>query len=347
MKKFAAMLLALVMVFSLASAAFAAEDVPAKKPTSEYRSESVTADITIQKLYQLTGAADPDLYPAETLTFAATPDSTNPDGTNLTIADLEVQGNKDQKLVITLPVYSKVGTYKYTIAETTEKEMQGVTYSEDAIAVTVLVTYNYDAEKLDTQIVLSTADGSGGKVDTFVNGYDLGTLTLTKTVTGNLGAKDVYFDIDVTFTSEKEVASAITVSGGSHADNAATIAITDWVAGETGYTCTKTFKLKDSDKLTFADIPAGVTYTVKEADKHGLEGGTLDVNSAGDTDYTITYTNESGTIAADTTVNAAVENEKKTEVDTGIILESAPYVLMLAFAGMGLAAIFGKKRYGI
>lgn len=350
MRKTFAMLLALMLVFSMSATAFAAET-----PTADYRSEAGAADILIEKLYRINGSDNAELYPNETLTFTATPDESNPDDTNLTIDPLVVTGNADQTLTVNLPVYSQVGTYKYTIAETTEKEMQGVTYSADSIAVTVLVTYNYEEEKLDTQIVLSTrtpgdqssdADADG-KVDTFVNQYDVGSLTLEKTVTGNLGAKDVYFDISVTFVSSKEVASDIPVTGGSHAENPTVIAISDWTAGDDGYTCTKVFKLKDSDMLTFADIPAGVTYTVEEDARHLVGEDGFDVNSAADTDYTATYTNEAGTIATGETAAAAVENAKSTSVETGILLDSMPYVLMLTAAAAGLIVLFGKKRYQV
>lgn len=355
MRKFFAMLLALTMVLSVSATAFAAETE--EKLPEDYTSEAVTADALIEKLYQVNGSENPDLYPSETLTFEATPDESNPDTTNLTIEPLVVSGNANQALTIQLPVYTQVGIYKYTISETTTQEMQGVTYSDDAIAVTVLVTYNYETEKLDTQIVLSTktsGDQSSdanedGKVDTFVNQYDVGTLTLSKTVTGNLGAKDVYFDIHVTFTSPEKVASDIPVTGGSHESNTAVIAIADWEEAEEGegYTCSKTFKLKDSDLLTIADIPAGVSYAVEEDAKHGLGDDGFDVNSATDTDYTITYTDESGTIETGVTSAAAVQNEKKTTVETGVLLDSMPYVLMFTAAAAGLIVIFGKKRYEI
>lgn len=344
MRRISALLLALTLLGSMTIGAFASE----AKATEDYRSEETVADVTIKKLYQVSGSEDAALYPAETLSFTAVPDESNPDDTNLTIDDLVVTGNSNQALTIHLPEYSKVGTYKYTITETTEKEMQGVTYSEAAIAVTVLVTYNYEKECLDTQIVLSTENESGdGKVDTFVNQYDVGTLTLTKTVTGNLGAKDVYFDIHVTFTSAEEVASAITVSGGSHGENPTSIAAAEWTAGESGYTVTKTFKLKDTDKLTFSDVPAGVSYTVEEDAKHGIGDDGFDVNSAADTDYTVTYTNESGSMEKAVTTDAVVQNEKKTTVETGILLDSMPYVLMLTAAAAGLIALFGKKRYEV
>lgn len=348
MRRIFAMLLAFALVFSMSATAFAAE-----KATADYRSEEKVADITIEKLYEINASDNAELYPQETLTFTAVPDESNPDDSNLTIDALTVTGNSDQALTIHLPVYSLVGTYKYTITETTEKEMQGVTYSDDAIAVTVLVTYNYDEEKLDTQIVLSSTTAGDqssdtnedGKVDTFVNQYDVGKLTLSKTVTGNLGARDVYFDIEVTFTSPKEVASDIPVTGGSHEDNADVIAITDWEETEDGWICTRVFKLKDSDLLTFADIPAGVSYTVEEDEKHLVGSDGFDVNSDPDTDYTVTYSGETGTIAAAETAEAAVENEKKTTVETGVLLDSMPYVLMLTAAAAGLITLLGKKRY--
>lgn len=353
MRRTLALMLAFVLVLSISATAFAAETDG--KATADYRSEAVTADILIEKLYQINGSDSAELYPSETLIFTAAPDASNPDSTNLTIEPLTVTGNTNQALTVQLPVYSQVGTYKYTITETTEKEMQGVTYSADAIAVTVLVTYNYAEEKLDTQIVLSTKTPGNqstdadedGKVDTFINQYDVGSLTLEKTVTGNLGAKDVYFDISVTFTSPKEVASVIGITGGSHAENPQTIAIADWEASEEGWSCTKVFKLKDSDMLTFSDIPAGINYTVEENARHLVGEDGFDVNSAADTDYTVTYTDETGTIATGETAAAGVKNEKSTSVETGVLLDSMPYLLMITAAAAGLIVIFGKKRYEI
>ena len=63
-----------------------------------------------------------------------------------------------------------------------------------------------------------------------------------------------------------------------------------------------------------------------------------------DRDYTVTYENETGTIAATSTAQASVTNEKKTTVETGILLDSAPYVLMFAVAAAGLSMNAGRKR---
>ena len=276
MKRAFAWALALVMALSMGVTALAEEG----KATADYRSEACLADITIEKLYEVLGSEDPDLYPRETLTFVSQPDGANPDGTNLTIDPLMVTGNADQALTIHLPVYSLVGTYRYTITETPQEEKQGVTYSQEAIAVTVLVTYNYTQEKLDTQIVLST-QSEDGKVDTFVNTYEVGRLTLSKTVTGNLGDRDVYFDMEVTFTSPKPVASDIPVTGGSHGENPTVIAVSDWQEGESGWTCTKLFRLKDSLSIGVAYGTAShVVGTTKATEMGALQGAVSSLSLA-------------------------------------------------------------------
>ena len=47
------------------------------------------------------------------------------------------------------------------------------------------------------------------------------------------------------------------------------------------------------------------------------------------------------------TAEAAVQNEKKTAVETGVLLDSMPYGLMILGAVSGLILVFGKKRYQV
>ncbi len=346
MRKLFAALVGLAMVLSMGTGAFA-------DGTEGYVSAPREAEITVQKLYDLVGAENEDLFPQETLNFVSAPAEANPDQTNLTIDPLTVSGNSDQKLTISLPSYNKVGTYHYTITETVpEQTAQGVTYSGDQVAVTVLVTYDYDNQCLQSQVVLGTGEAAEGKVDTFRNTYELGTLTLSKTVSGNLGDQSVYFDIHVTLSSTQKVASDITVSGGSHEDNPKTIAADSWTETEDGFACTQTFKLKHSDTLTFADVPAGITYKAEEDPKHLVGEDGFDVNSATDTDYTVAYDNGAtadgtGAIESGKTTAQQVSNEKKTSVETGVLLDAMPYTLMLTAALAGIIVIFGKKRYEV
>lgn len=329
MKKLFAMLLAVVMILSLATVGFAAEE------ETTMVSDATTFE-AIFKAYEVVGT-EADVFPAETLKFTVVADATNPDATNLTIADLAVTGATAQKLVINVPSYSKVGVYKYTISETAGNT-QGVTYTADTIDVTVLVTFNYDENKLDTKIVLSTPAETEGKVDTFTNTYEVGKLTVNKTVSGNLADQSVEFEMTVTFKAEGPVLSPVTCTASEG---------TEVIAGDGWTEKTVTINVKHGETVTFENIPAGVTYEVVEAAKHGLEGGSLDVNSAADTDYTVTYTDATGTISADAACEAKVVNEKKTDVDTGIVLDSMPYVVILAVACFGMFTMMTKKRYEV
>lgn len=333
MKKLFAMLLAVAMIFSLATVAFAEEaEAPAE---TKLVSEAVTFS-EVFKAYEVVGSTDEALFPAETLKFEVEADEANPDATVITVDDLAVTGNAGQLLTIKVPSYEKVGVYKYTISEVAGTT-QGVTYTDDTIDVTVLVTYNYKEGKLDTEIVLSTPDEADGKVDTFTNTYEVGKLTVNKTVTGNLADQNVEFEMTVTFKSAGPVLSDITVNA---SEGKSTITGDGWTQK------TVTINVKHGETVTFDNIPVGVTYEVVEAAKHGLGEDGFDVNSAVDTDYTVTYTAETGTINAKVS-EAKVVNEKKTEVDTGIVLDSMPYVVILAVACFGMFAMMTKKRYEV
>lgn len=61
--------------------------------------------------------------------------------------------------------------------------------------------------------------------------------------------------------------------------------------------------------------------------------------------YTTTSTNETGRISA-AEQTAAFTNTKNGFVDTGVILDSLPYVLMLAAVLGGAAAMVARRRRG-
>ena len=154
-------------------------------------------------------------------------------------------------------------------------------------------------------------------------------LSVKKLVTGNLGDRDKEFNVKVTFTAptDKEVESVISYTDGT----AQTIATSAWKEKNGSKQAEVTITLKHDETVTFTNIPYGVTYKVEET-------------SYQDDGYTTTYSgNENGTINA-VTDTVTITNTKNSTVDTGIVLDSLPYVLLIAVAVVGVVIFTARKR---
>lgn len=113
--------------------------------------------------------------------------------------------------------------------------------------------------------------------------------------------------------------------------------------------------LKHDQTVTLENIPIGATITITEADCAPYETSWV----AGATDGTGTATklkeaiggsgtrsaSASATVAeSGTTIIFTNENEAKVDVDTGILLDSLPYVLILALVAVALVMWFARRR---
>lgn len=317
MKKIISLILALMLVLCMGVAAFA-EDTTT--PTDH-------ETVTIKKVYKLIGAGS---SPEETFTLTQVGDGTVTTGeatsapalgtiTGATFAAGNATANGTTgNITIALPEYTSVGVYEYTLKEVVGTTA-GVNYYGDEIKLVVTVV-NGDNGKLRIAAVhTETAEGEA-KSDTFQNTYSAGTLNISKTVTGNLGDQDKYFEFKVTLTGEtgKTYGASYAVSGGSNASNPTSIEI----GKET------TFLLKHGETISIANLPYGVTYTVTETAADG---------------YTTTKTGDTGTInAADQT--AAFTNNRGAEIDMGISTDSLPYIMLLGIVTMIGAAVLIKRR---
>ena len=168
-----------------------------------------------------------------------------------------------------------------------------------------------------------TEDEGGTKSDTFENIYSAGQLNVSKTVTGNLGDENKYFEFKVTLTGEtgKTYGTSYAVTGGSATSNPTSIEIGE----ET------TFQLKHGETLHIANLPYGVTYAVTETAADG---------------YTTVKTGDKGTINVASTT-AAFTNNKTGEIDMGVNLDNVPYILVLAVVVIAAGTVFAfKKRKG-
>ena len=330
MKKFMSLLLALFLVASLGSAAFA----------DDYTDMStVTLTVTYNE------ANEGSTSPAEALAFTIERISVTDSAEGVTAENMPLPtlgtvaydqgaagnaGEMAKNLTITLPKYTSVGIYTYTIKQTAGTNA-GVEYWSEDIRLVVTVIQDAATGLIRVAAVHTEGTGTGQKSDDITNTYSAGSLAVTKTVTGNMGDRSKYFAIKVTLTGEdgKTYPNQYAVSGGSK--------LTDGTTAETTASISvdgqsRTFYLKHGETFTIENLPYGVTYTVAEADytTEGYEEAEIifpDQNKKIDT-------------ASET---VGITNNKQATVDTGIVLDSLPYVLLLVLS-IGGAVLFLLKR---
>lgn len=255
------------------------------------------------------------------------------------------EGKYSYDVTIKLPSYTGVGVYSYTLTETDNK-VAGVTYIGN-IALKVTVVQNGDALQI-AGIALRKADdatdtGANTKLDKFENTYKAGSLTVTKTVDGTMGDRSKKFPIDVVFTapSDKKVTGTITYYAGE--TEKGTVAPGEEEEGWTG-SKTVSLELAHGETIQFDNIPDGVTYTVIEGDAiDHLETSKQDQSNpeAYKVDGEVT---SATAITAGSVTPVTITNTKDIDVDTGITLETLPYVLLMALAAMGFVALKLRKR---
>lgn len=334
MKKILSLALALVLVLSMSTVAFATE--------SEENTYADMTTVTLTKEYKLTNAGTTS--PAETFNFsdltctkvtdAAAGVTTNNapvptiGSVSYTAGEAGGETTARKNITITLPEYKSVGIYTYTFSET-DGGTAGVTYRSESI--TLVVTVIEQNGKVRVAAVHTEGEGED-KSGEFNNEYSAGSLSVKKNVTGIMGDKQKEFKVKVTFTAPEgdTVREAITYVDGTETKTIA--------AGEEGWTGSKEVEitLKHDETVTFNNIPYGVTYKVVENDYTTKENGGYDAAS-------YSFDDEKKKIDSPSE-NVTITNNKGGTVDTGINMDSMPYILMLAVVFMGLFVFFSKKR---
>ena len=157
-----------------------------------------------------------------------------------------------------------------------------------------------------------------------------GSLVISKTVTGNYGDM-VNDEFKFTITIDKTFESS---DLGNKLLN----------KGENTYEAT----LKHGESVTLTEIPYGASYTVTETTKSGYAAkNTLTEKFKDDAIDGSADTKEESTrtgVINHTTEELVFTNTNSQNIETGVALDTLPYVLVLALAGAGLVLMIARKR---
>ena len=298
----------------------------------------------------------------------------------LSFTDTET-GTISKRSQITFPTYPEAGKYEYTVTETqtadpivANSEHEKMIMSQAEYTMDVYVTDGATGTEISNIVVNKVKDDAGqtdtGKVDigntdtnkfNFTNTYvqeagtgtnptnpdpiynQFGSLNVSKKIVnanGTTTTPDDEFTFTATFAFPNGT-DASTLGGIKDANGG------DVTLAEGG---TYTFHLKANENMKFTGVPAGTTITVKEsAAKNYKCSAVITINGTQLNPVSATkYSTEL------TVVNKEKLGQKQNTVDvtntyndvpvTGIIMNTLPYVLMIALCGVALIAFVGFKR---
>ncbi len=291
-------------------------------------------------------------------------------------------GTNSKRGQITFPTYQEAGKYEYTVKESdtvtpavTNGDHEKMIMSQAEYTMDVYVTDGKNGPEISNIVVNKTKNDAGqtatGKVDIsntddndfkFTNTYvqeagtgtdptnpdptypDNGSLKVSKAVinaNGTATTPDDEFVFTATFAFPK--GTDANTLGGIKDANGKSVTL-----GEGG---TYTFKLKANANMKFTGVPVGTTISVKESAAKNYKGSAeITINGTKLTPVAATSYNTEFTAVN----NNEKLGQKQNTVDvtntyndvpvTGIIMNTLPYVLMIALCGVALIAFVGFKR---
>lgn len=347
-------------------------------PTSVFAAGGDTTT-TVKEAY-ISKTFNTEVGKDETFSFTATPVAGNT--ANVTIPDINFKetetGSITKKAKVSFPTnWPDAGKYEYTVTETgaapaiTDGEHQKMIMSQAEYTMDVYVTNGDKGLEISNIIVNKKKDDKGtaatGKVDisnTDKNGFNFtntyvqeagtgtdptnpdptydkdGSLNVTKTINANGGTVDADKDFNFTATFNFPKGTDATTLGGVKDANGHVITI-----NENG-TCT--FTLKANKNMKFTGVPVGTKINVTESATPNYKGSAVSVfNGQSQTKVEASKYNMALTVT-----NTLGQKQNKVDVTntydyvptTGIIMNTLPYVLMIALCGAALMAFVAFKR---
>lgn len=155
-------------------------------------------------------------------------------------------------------------------------------------------------------------------------------LTVTKTVTGKLGDTNKAF----TFTITKADGTAANITDANVEISEADSAKVEWLRNGK-------FTLKDGASIIFKNLPSG-EYKVIEEDYSGEK---YDTSWQIGTDGEVYEKNSTATVTIGTTEQTVhFTNHRTLEPDLGVLLDTLPYIVILAVVAGGVALLMLRKH---
>lgn len=261
-------------------------------------------------------------------------------------ADADADATNGGSIVMNVPNYTKVGVYTYQVKEK-DGDTLGMTYDPKTYTLQVIVGNKIENDQIvaggEKVCYVTMLDGTT-KQNSVKNTYNAGTLNITKTVQGNMGDRstDTKFDFVATFKvpTGKTLRSDIVLPEGY------TI---NWNSTKTEGTVN--FKLSHNETFSVQNLPKDIEYSVVEMNgEAALANNAYITNAAGENTYQVSYDNfVNGTVGTtemtdENVIATNITNTWGSTIDTGVILDNAPYILMLAVVAGGAMMLVIKKR---
>lgn len=273
--------------------------------------------------------------------------------------------------------FTAPGIYRYTITENDPTSQSGVEIEGNSTrTLDVYVEYTDDSATnlAVTHYVLqdgtdnpNTATKSKG----FTNTYTTYDLTLTKKVTGNQGDRDKFFRFTVEIsnavpgtvydvvipTTDTPQQDDLEQGDNLSSVNSNRLTVGAAESPSTTGSVTGTYYLKSGQSIVIQGLTKDTKYTIEEksystdgySTAYSVEVGGKEVvqsttsNSTGDRKMSIDAMEPDGTATTgDNTVTFT--NTKSGTVPTGILLETAPYLILGAVVVAGLVVLFATRR---